>query len=150
MNKVKQKITFGKISKTFQVSNEKHSSDNEPHVDKSEKSQEISSGFGTFGVASKTDKLDEVSEQITKVMGFSDFGQKKAKKFDVQEMVQLALENKNNIIPPKQNDDIGEADSNSEGEIGPAIPEEFKISDQISVPKKNTEKKEIVKSNENE
>ena len=117
MNQNKQKIVFGKISTK---------SINAKKIDE-ENGVEITSGFGTFGddKSKIDDNVDEVNEQINKVMGFTDFGQKKAKKFDVREMLKLALDNKDNIIPPKPENQEEESDDDDEGEIGPSIPEEY-------------------------
>ncbi|KAK6635610.1 hypothetical protein RUM44_000864 [Polyplax serrata] len=119
------KIVFGKIStKVLEQPQENVESVSDQH----EQSEEKLSGFGKFGDKTNDDnKLDEVNEQISKLMGFSDFGQKTAKKFNVEEMVQLALKNKSNIIPEKPQVDEQKEESDSEDEIGPAIPEEFKI-----------------------
>lgn len=123
MNSKKQKITFGKIT----LPDVKESS----NVTVDNKDPKETSGFGKFG--DKNDdknrtNIDEVNDQINKVMGFTNFGQKKAKSFDVQEMVQQALENKNNIVPPKPPEELEDKEtSSSEDEIGPPIPEDIKL-----------------------
>lgn len=136
----KQKITFGKIQLKFKKNDEGNSQG------------EISSGFGTFGekpkeVPIEIPEVDEVEEQMSKVMGFSGFGQKKAKNFDVQEMMQKAIENKKNIvnetpIVESEKKDDSDEESESEDEIGPPIPNPLKETATKELEKEKPKKKD--------
>lgn len=87
----KPKITFGKINL---ASSKKEDI---------EKPASASSGFGTFGTTAKPSEppgkddnpiveLEEDNNEMASVMGFSGFGKKKAKQFDLQEILQQVVE----------------------------------------------------------
>lgn len=124
MNRNKQKISFGKIQ--LKVSNEEKISN------ELEEKLDISTGFGKFSKKCEIDdqscKTDEDTAEMTRVMGFESFGQKKAKNFDVREMIKQAIvNNQNKRIEEQPAEKSGSSDSESDSEIiGPPVPQEMK------------------------
>ncbi|XP_034944349.1 gastrulation defective protein 1 homolog [Chelonus insularis] len=95
----RKKITFGKISKSICT-----------ETSASEEKNESPSGFGIFGkkdIEESSSKIIEINpadeeetENLKKVMGMSEFG-KKAKSFDVEEMVEHITKSLNSKKPIK-------------------------------------------------
>lgn len=153
----KKTITFGKISKDLK---RETSGSTEP----------VSSGFGTFGrksVETNVTKMNEIrpedeeeTQNLKQVMGISGFG-KKAKSFDVQEMLENITKtiksNKTNVEQTKTDERVTKSKDQCEKEkakdedvddedddlIGPPIPPELQNST-------NTEPTTKVKSKEND
>lgn len=110
-----KKITFGKISSNF-----------------AEKSVNIkaSGTIGVFGPPKAIENIEDDGEgqKVQEVMGISNFG-KKAKTFDIQEMIAQVKATAKELAPikePEDADKTDEEDGNSDDDddfIGPPIPE---------------------------
>uniref|UniRef100_A0A336MEL8 CSON010865 protein n=1 Tax=Culicoides sonorensis TaxID=179676 RepID=A0A336MEL8_CULSO len=126
----KPKITFGK----FRIPTEKPEENTEPST----------SGFGKFSKAIDDIKDDLDSKEMEKAIGFSGFG-KKAKQFDIDEMVQTARKNAPRTAPitsePSEKDSnppVENDDEENDDIIGPLPPP----------PSTSTEKVKTAKDNE--
>uniref|UniRef100_A0A336ML75 CSON003159 protein n=1 Tax=Culicoides sonorensis TaxID=179676 RepID=A0A336ML75_CULSO len=126
----KPKITFGK----FRIPTEKPEENTEPST----------SGFGKFSKAIDDIKDDLDSKEMEKAIGFSGFG-KKAKQFDIDEMVQTARKNAPRTAPitsePSEidsNPPVENDDEENDDIIGPLPPP----------PSTSTEKVKTAKDNE--
>ena len=107
----KSKITFGTIKLNVATSK----TQDEPNAS--------TSGFGSFGkIEGKKDAIEEIAEDlesqhVQEVMGISGFGGRKARNFDINEMISKAKEN-----APKYNDEEDDSDGNDSEEedlVGP-------------------------------
>ncbi|KAF5289653.1 hypothetical protein FQR65_LT11770 [Abscondita terminalis] len=115
-----KKISFGKISTNF--------GENAAVV-------EATGSFGTFGpVTSKPiENLEDDTEhqQMREVMGISTFG-KKAKSFDIKEMMAQVTKTAKEISKPLEKSESESEDDSDDDLIGPPIPKSFESSAQQS------------------
>lgn len=134
----KKTITFGKISASL----------NKPALEASETS---SSGFGTFGrkrEETNVRKMEEIkpedeeeTQSMQKLMGIVGFG-KKAKSFDVQEMMENITKtlnsNKVAAVEKEKSDEIAESkedevsDDDDDDFIGPVIPPSLPVTSEAT------------------
>ncbi|KAJ8975507.1 hypothetical protein NQ317_010622 [Molorchus minor] len=125
MNK---KITFGKISSNFGQNSTKI---------------EPTGIIGTFGPPKAIEALEDDTEgqQMKEVMGISSFG-KKAKTFDIKEMIAQVKATAREITktPVEDKVDNSEDDSDEEDDddlIGPPVPDNLALNNQLNKGKKN-------------
>lgn len=111
-----KKITFGKISPNF--------AENSRHI-------KATGTIGVFGPPKAIENIEEDGEgqKVKEVMGISTFG-KKAKTFDIQEMIAQVKATAREIVPNRQDNETEESereesDSDNDSFIGPPIPETF-------------------------
>ncbi|RZC35809.1 gastrulation defective protein 1 -like [Asbolus verrucosus] len=105
----KGKISFGKISTNFSQNAEKI---------------EASGSFGTFGPPKAMELLEDDSkeqEQIKEIMGITSFG-KKAKTFDIKEMIQQVKATAREITKNPKHEQEDSEDEDEDELIGPPVP----------------------------
>lgn len=133
----KKTITFGKISANLDKLTP------EAYIETS------SSGFGTFGKKREENnvkKMDEIrpedeeeTRSIQKLMGITGFG-KKAKSFDVQEMMENITKtinsNKASTIEQEKSDEVAESKKDEVNDdddfIGPSIPSSLPVTSEAT------------------
>lgn len=105
-----KKITFGKISANFGHNSEK--------ID-------ATGTIGTFGPPKAIETVEDETEtqEMKQLMGISSFG-KKAKSFDIKEMMAQVKATAREVTKKPEEDKLEESESESEEDfIGPPIPE---------------------------
>lgn len=108
-----KKITFGKISPNF--------AENSRHI-------KATGTIGVFGPPKAIENIEDDGEgqKVKEVMGISTFG-KKAKTFDIQEMIAQVKATAKEIMPNREENESeqseSEDDSDNDSFIGPPIPE---------------------------
>lgn len=108
-----KKISFGKISPNF--------AENSVHI-------KASGTIGVFGPPKEIENIedDKEGQKVKEVMGITTFG-KKAKTFDIQEMIAQVKETAKELMPIREKTETDKSDTEDEesddGFIGPPIPE---------------------------
>lgn len=108
-----KKITFGKISSNF--------AENSVHI-------KATGTIGTFGPPKAIENIEDDGEgqAVKEVMGITTFG-KKAKTFDIQEMIEQVKATAKELRPiteeQKPEESAEDSDSDDEDLIGPPIPQ---------------------------
>ncbi|KAJ8955965.1 hypothetical protein NQ314_006814 [Rhamnusium bicolor] len=117
MNK---KISFGKISSNFGQNSEKI---------------EATGTIGTFGPPKAIEVLEDDTEaqQMKEVMGISSFG-KKAKTFDIKEMIAQVKATAREVTKKPEEDKFDESEDDVEDDfIGPPIPQDLLLNNEKPV-----------------
>lgn len=121
MNK---KISFGKISANFSQNSDKI---------------EATGTFGTFGPPQAIQVLedDTESQQMKNVMGISNFG-KKAKSFDIKEMIAQVKATAKEITKQPEEEKVPDSEDDSEDDfIGPPVPANLVIQKEEKIAEKS-------------
>lgn len=136
-----KKITFGKISPNF--------AENSVNI-------KATGTIGVFGPPKEIENIEDDGEgqQVKEVMGISTFG-KKAKTFDIQEMIAQVKATAKELMPNReenkadQSEDDNENDSSDDDSlIGPPIPETLNHTDEDKTNESDDSFEENIETNE--